>query len=236
MRLPRTGAFPVRGKPFALFAVSLFGVLLSPYLSEIVAFPWAAPFVVLLVLSFVSTVELDDDVLVLTYGFMIKQRIPLDSVEEVTLLSRLDWATVGKYFPQYVLLWLIATLWVAVDLLVFHGGGNPVRIYGNVFVLSTALLLILALTLPRGRKNVLKVFVLLFAVFLFVFYWAVGWELKALSPVFIFLLFAILLVKGFQDSDFILVLAEGKSYLLSSEKPELVLRLIREALGNVPAS
>ncbi|WP_457750828.1 hypothetical protein [Thermococcus sp.] len=152
-------------------------------------------------------------------------------VKELSLLSRLERGTILKHFKAYTFTWLVIVLWLLFDFFLLKGAGNPIRLYMDVFVILAFILLFISLSIPRNKKGILKWIALASSIFMFIYPYH-RWDSKALFPAFIFALLAILIVKGFQNSDFILVISDGKSYLLSSEKPELALKLIREAMGN----
>ena len=232
MRLSRTAPFPVRGIPLVLFVLSIFGITVGTYLYRIIPIPWETIFVLLLLLSQGFGVEIKDDHLVLLYGFgILKQRVLIDTIEELSLLSRLERGTILKHFKPYTFTWLAIVLWLLFDLFVLKGAGNPIRLYMDLFVIMTFMLFFLSLSVPRNKKGILKWIVLASSIFMFVYPYQ-EWGSKALFPAFIFALLAIFVVRGFQNSDFILVIADEKSYLLSSEKPELALKLMREAMRN----
>lgn len=232
MWLSRTAPLPVRGIPLLLFGTSLFGITVGTYLYRVISIPWETVFVFLLVFSQGFGVEIQEDQLVLLYGFgVLKQRLALDSIDELSLLSRLERGAILKHFKAYTFTWLVIALWLLFDFFVLKGAGNLIRLYMDVFIILTFTLFFLSLSIPRNKKGILWWIVLASSIFMFVYPYHT-WGSKALFPAFIFLLLAIFIVRGFQNSDFILVTVGGKSYLLSSEKPELALKQIREAMRN----
>ena len=230
MRLIRTAPFPVRGIPLVLFAVSLSGITVATYLDRIIPIPWETAFVLLFILSQGSAVEIRDANIVLIYGFgILKQRLPLDSIDELSLLSRLEYGTILRHFKAYALTWLAIVLWLLFDFFVLKGAGNPIRLYMDLFIIVASLLFFLSLSVSRKRRGILKWVVIASSIFMFTYPYH-EWGLRALFPAFIFVLLATLIVRAFQNSDFILLIVRGNSYLLSSEKPEEGLKRIQEAI------
>ena len=235
MRLSRTAPFPVRGIPLMLFALSLFGITVATYLDRLILIPWETIFVFLFILSQGSGVEIRDADIVLLYGFgVLKQRLPLESIDELSVLSRLEYGTILGHFKAYALSWLAIVLWLLFDFFVLKGTGNPIRLYMDIFVIMSSLLFFLSLSVPRNRRGTLKWVVVAFSIIMFTYPYR-NWGSKALLPAFLFVLLAILILRAFQKSDFIILTAQGKSYLLSSENSGDALERIREVMGDAQA-
>ncbi|ASJ03896.1 hypothetical protein [Thermococcus barossii] len=228
----KAAPLPVGGIPLLLFASGLIGIMGVWYLSKLAGIPVEWIFVIIWVFSNGVGVGLDGNELVLFYGFWsIKQRIPLDSVEELSILSRLEWGSVTRYFKAYTFIWLVIALWAFLELFVLNWNGNPLRLYMDVFVITMFALFFLSLTLPKTEKGILRVVAFGCAAFLVVFP-LFKWGSKTLVPGMFFVLLIAFMVKTFKKDDLILIVADGKSYLLSSNDGEEVLRAVREAMEN----
>ncbi|WP_371731714.1 helix-turn-helix transcriptional regulator [Thermococcus sp. ES12] len=216
----KAAPLPVGGIPLLLFASGLIGIMGVWYLSKLAGIPVEWIFVIIWVFSNGVGVGLDGNELILFYGFWaIKQRIPLDSVEELSILSRLDRGSITGHFKAYAFTWLVVVLWASVDLFVLDWGGNPLRPYMDVFVMATFTLFFLSLTLPKTEKGILRVVAFGCAAFLVVFP-LFKWGSKTLVPGMFFVLLIAFMVKVFKKDDLILIVADGKSYLLSSNDGE----------------
>ena len=224
----RVGGLPVRGIPFLLLALGLLGGALAIILQKLTGWVISWVFVYPLVLSNPMGARLEDGKLTLLYGFgLIKQGIPLDSIEEISVLSRLEYATITKHFRAYAALWLVVVLLAASYLLL--GGNDPLGLYFATLLISLYAVFFLVLTFPK-REEVLYWGALLCIAFLIV-YPLVKLGPKTLIPGVVFALFIVWLVKVFQRDELILVVADGKSYLLTAKNGDEFLRLLRRA-GN----
>ncbi|WP_157727049.1 hypothetical protein [Thermococcus siculi] len=224
----RVGGLPVMGIPFLLLTLGLLGGALAPLLQKLTGGIISWVFVYPLVLSNPMGARLEDGKLTLLYGFgLIKQSISLDSIEEISVLSRLRYATITRHFKAYAALWLVVVL-LAVGYLLLDCN-DPIGLYFAPLIISMYAVFFLVLTFPR-RGEVLYVGALLCIAFLIV-YPLVKLGPKTLVPEVVFALLIIWLVKVFQRDELILVVADGKSYLLTAKNGDEFLRLLRRA-GN----
>lgn len=224
MRL-KLSAFPVRGAPLFFLAVSLigsaFGLILQAAKGE--NFAWVFPY--LLVFSAPLGAELNGKELVLLHGFgLIRERIPLDSIEEVSILSRLEHGTVARHFRAYAALWVLLVAF-AIAYLLLPGEKNPIGAYFAPLVISMYTVLFLILMLPRKRRIVyLSAFIALAFLLLYPLVF-IGPE--TLLPGVVFGFFILWAVRTFQSEELILLVADGKSYLLAYRDGNEFLNLLR---------
>ncbi|ASA76815.1 hypothetical protein CDI07_00390 [Thermococcus sp. 5-4] len=232
MRLIKAGPFPVRGLPLFLFSMGVIGISVAWYVSRLTGLPVEPFFILSWALSLGMGAKIGDGKLVLLYGFwFIRQEIDLSSIEEISLLSRLDRGSITRHFKAYSLTWLAVVLWALADLVILNAGNNGLRLYMDVFVISTFTVFFLAQTLPKSEKTFLRLAAFVCAAFLVAFP-LYKWGPKTLIPGAFFVLLIVFIVKTFQKGDLILIVADGKSYLLSSDRGVEVLKLIREAMRN----
>lgn len=232
MRLIKASPFPVRGIPLFLFSAGLIGMSMAWYVSRLTGFFVEPLFIFSWILSVGMGAKIESGKLVLFYGFWVmKQEIKLDSIEELSLLSGLEYSTVLKHFRAYTFTWLGVVLWASGDLLVLNGGENSLRQYMDVFVILAFTVFFLLLALPKNRKPLLRLAAFCCAAFLMVFP-LFRWGSKTLAPGMFLALLVAFMVRAFQKDDLILIVADGKSYLLSSDRGWEVLKLIREAMKN----
>ncbi|WP_048150187.1 hypothetical protein [Palaeococcus ferrophilus] len=227
MRL-KLSAFPVRGAPLFFLAISLiggaFGVLLQA--SNGWNFAWFFPY--LLVFSAPLGAELNGKELVLLHGLgLIKERIPLDSIEEVSILSRLEYGTVARHFKAYTSVWVTAVV-LSMAYLLLPGEENPIGAYFAPLVISMYTLLFMILTLPMKRKGPIYLSAVLALAFLLL-YPLVTIGPETLVPGLVFGLFILWAVRTFQREELILLVADGKSYLLAYRDGNEFLNLLRRA-------
>lgn len=219
----RSGGLPVRGIPFVLLSVGLLGGIVGLFLQKIAGIVISWVFVYPIVLSNPVGMRLGGRRLTLLYGFgLIRQNIFLDSIQEISFLSRLEYATITRHFKAYATLWLIV---VFLSILYLLTGENPIGLYFSILFISLYGVFFLVLTFPR-RRDALYVGALLAIIFLII-YPLLRFGPKTLLPGFIFALFIIWLVKGFQRDELILLVADGKSYLLTVKNAREFLELLR---------
>ncbi|ASJ11671.1 hypothetical protein A3L14_01665 [Thermococcus thioreducens] len=236
MWIKGTGPFPVRGLPLFLFSAGLIGISISDYISRLTGVYLQPVFVFLWIFSTGMGAKIEGKNLVLLYGFgLIRQRIDLSSIEEVAMLSGLEKGRVVKYFKAYTFTWFIVALWALLDLTVLGGAEGGLRLYVDVFVAALFMVFFLSLTLPRSWRTPLQVGALCCAVFLLVVP-LIKLGPKTLIPGMFFVLLIWFIIRGFSDDGLIMVVAEGKAYLLSSRRAREALKIIREAMKNASTS
>ena len=183
----------------------------------------------LLAASWGTSVEVDEGALRLRYAFgKLSLDIPLDEIEELKVVSRLERGTILRETPGVGLLLLGMVLFVVLHLL-YSRVSAPDYIYsGDVSILVSGLAVVFLMVTPFGRKGlaILLFGVSLIAGLVLTRYLDMAKSL-AFHGVFFPAVFLLVILMEHFEGDYVVIKTPGGRYIVRIEKAENLLNALR---------